>query len=555
MGDKNQKKFIFVTGGVVSSIGKGISAATIGALLQARGYKVHLRKMDPYLNVDPGTMSPYQHGEVFVTDDGAETDLDLGHYERFTNITCNKYDSISSGKIFENVLKKERKGEYLGNTVQIIPHVTDEIKNYIEAGLDDVDFVICEIGGTVGDIEANPFLEAIRQFSNEKGRENVMFIHVTLMPYLPSSEEVKTKPTQHSVKELQRSGINANLLICRTEVDIDDDAKNKLALFCNIAKEDVIAALTCDNLFDVVTAYHKEGLDQRICEYFKLKDYIKSDLTIWKNLSSIHRNLQKETTLFIVGKYVKLKDAYKSLNEAIYHGGLANNVKVKVEWINADDLENISTEEISNLLKEANGILIPGGFGNRGTEGMIKAITYARENKIPCFGICLGMQMMVIEALRNVAKLDNVGSSEFCKYKNPVIGLIEEWSKNGDIEKRTELDDKGGTMRLGSYPCKVLEGSLCHKIYNSTLINERHRHRYEVDISYKKHINDSGFVISGMSPDGVLPEVVELQEHPWFLGVQFHPELKSRPFDVHPLFKSFVESMYNYSVNGDKNEK
>ncbi|MGV3278419.1 CTP synthase [Rickettsiales bacterium LUAb2] len=540
-------KFIFVTGGVVSSIGKGITSATIGSLLQARGYSVHLRKMDPYFNIDPGTMSPYQHGEVFVTDDGAETDLDLGHYERFTNTPCNKFDSVSSGKIYDNVLKKERKGDYLGNTVQIIPHITDEIKAYITNGLNGEDFIICEIGGTVGDIEANPFLEAIRQFANDVGRDNVMFVHVTLLPYLKNSKEVKTKPTQHSVKELQRVGITANIILCRTEVSIDDTAKRKLALFCNVNEKNVIEALDCENLYEVVLNYHKEGLDSRIIEYFNLPN-IEPKLDLWNNLVKASSNLKEEVNLYVIGKYVGLKDAYKSLEEAIKHGGISNSAKVHINWLDADNLEQPNVN-LSNILANAHGILIPGGFGDRGIEGKMKAITYARENNIPCFGICLGMQLMVIEAMRNIAKITSVGSTEFGEYDNKVISLLTEWMKGEQLEQRNLNSDKGGTMRLGAYPCNLIPNSLVSKIYNTNVISERHRHRYEVNMNYKEDLSKAGFIMSGLSPDGLLPEIMERQDHRWFLGVQFHPELKSRPYDPHPIFNSFIAELVKFKNN------
>lgn len=531
-------RYIFITGGVVSSLGKGLASAALGAVLQARGYKVRLRKLDPYLNVDPGTMSPYQHGEVFVTDDGAETDLDLGHYERFTGVAAKKSDSITTGRIYSNVIQKERRGDYLGATVQVIPHVTNEIKEFIGGDSGGADFVICEIGGTVGDIESLPFLEAIRQFGNEVGHENALYIHVTLMPYIRAAGELKTKPTQHSVKELLSVGIQPSILLVRADREIPDDECRKIALFCNIKKECVIPALDVGNIYQVPVSYHKQGLDQQVLRYFGLASK-EPDLKRWYDIMEHIAHPQGEVTIGVVGKYTSLLDSYKSLSEALAHGGFANNVKVNLNWLNAEIFEK---EDCATLLENVDGILVPGGFGERGTEGKIRAVTFARERKIPYFGICLGMQMAVIEVARNKAGLNDVGSSEFGKYGNPVVGLMSEWMKGNELERRDANGNLGGTMRLGAYQAKLVANSRVREIYGSEEISERHRHRYEVNTTYKKQLEDAGMVFSGMSPDGKLPEIIELRDHPWFIGVQFHPELKSRPFEPHPLFTSFIKA-------------
>jgi CTP synthase len=531
-------RYIFITGGVVSSLGKGLASASLGAVLQARGFRVRLRKLDPYLNVDPGTMSPYQHGEVYVTDDGAETDLDLGHYERFTGVPARKSDNITTGRIYQNVIQKERRGDYLGATVQVIPHVTNEIKDFLRADNDDADFVLLEVGGTVGDIESLPFLEAIRQFGNEVGSENALYIHVTLLPYIPTAGELKTKPTQHSVKELLSIGIQPHILLCRAEREIPDDERRKIALFCNIKKECVIPALDMKNIYQVPVSYHKEGLDDQVLKYFGLKAK-EPDLKRWYDIMSYLEKPQGEVTIGVVGKYTALLDSYKSLNEALLHGGFANNVKVKLNWLDSEIFEK---EDCAIKLEGVDGILVPGGFGERGTEGKIKAVQFARERKVPYFGICLGMQMAVIEIARHKAGLNDAGSSEFGKYNNPVVGLMTEWMKGSDLEQRKANGDMGGTMRLGAYQAKLASGSKVQKIYGAETISERHRHRYEVNVTYKKQLEDCGVVFSGMSPDNRLPEIIELNGHPWFIGVQFHPELKSKPFEPHPLFTSFVKA-------------
>ncbi|MDE1152176.1 MAG: CTP synthase [Micavibrio sp.] len=531
-------RFIFITGGVVSSLGKGLASAALGSVLQARGFKVRLRKLDPYLNVDPGTMSPYQHGEVYVTDDGAETDLDLGHYERFTGVAAKKSDNITTGRIYWNVLQKERRGDYLGATVQVIPHITNEIKDFIGSDNGDADFVLCEVGGTVGDIESLPFLEAIRQFGNEVGHNNALFIHVTLMPYIKTAGELKTKPTQHSVKELLSVGIQAGILLIRADREIPVEERRKIALFCNIPAERVIPALDVSSIYQVPISYHHEGLDDAVLGYFGITAP-KPDLSKWENIVQKVNHPEGEVNIGIVGKYTSLLDSYKSLSEALTHGGFANNVKVKLTWLNAEIFEK---DDGFHLLDDLDGILVPGGFGERGTEGKIRAVQYAREHKIPYFGICLGMQMAVIEIARNKAGLNDVGSSEFGKYGNPVVGLMTEWLKGNELEKRATSGDLGGTMRLGAYQAKVTPGSLVHGIYGSDDISERHRHRYEVNTTYKKQLEDAGVIFCGMSPDGKLPEMIELKDHPWFVGVQFHPELKSKPFDPHPLFTSFIKA-------------
>ncbi len=531
-------RYIFITGGVVSSLGKGLASAALGAVLQARGFKVRLRKLDPYLNIDPGTMSPYQHGECYVTDDGAETDLDLGHYERFTGVAARKSDNVTTGKIYWNVLQKERRGDYLGGTVQVIPHITNEIKEFIGSHNDDADFVLCEVGGTVGDIESLPFLEAIRQFGNEVGLKNALFIHVTLMPYIKTAGELKTKPTQHSVKELLSVGIQPSILLVRADREIPAEDRRKSALFCNIPAERVIPALDVPNIYQVPISYHGEGLDDQVLRYFEM-EAPNPDLSKWMEILHKIQHPEGEVTIGVVGKYTSLLDSYKSLSEALTHGGFANNVKVNLSWLNAEIFEKADS---LNILESVDGILVPGGFGERGTEGKIRAVQFAREHKIPYFGICLGMQMAVIEVARNLAGLNDVGSSEFGKYGNPVVGLMTEWMKGDDLERRNEVGDMGGTMRLGAYRAALTKGSKVAEIYGSTEISERHRHRYEVNTTYKKQLEDAGLVFSGMSPDGKLPEIVEIPDHPWFVGVQFHPELKSRPFDPHPLFTSFIQA-------------
>ncbi len=539
-------KFIFITGGVVSSLGKGLASASLGALLQARGYNVKLRKLDPYLNVDPGTMSPYQHGECYVTDDGAETDLDLGHYERFTGVPAKRSDNITTGKIYSNVISNERRGDYLGATIQVIPHVTDAIKEYILSDINDEDFVLCEIGGTVGDIESLPFIEAIRQLGNELGFSQACFLHVTLLPFIKTAGELKTKPTQHSVKELQGMGIQPDLLLCRTEDKIPKEQKSKIALFCNIKPETVIEALDASSIYEVPISYHKEGLDYQICKHFKLDVSKKPNLNRWENIVEIQRSSEGNVNIGIVGKYISMIDAYKSLIEAINHGGLANNIKVTIKWIDSEKLEekNINTHDIFN---DINGIIVPGGFGERGSEGKINAINYARLNKIPFFGICFGMQMAVIEFARNVLKFKNASSSEFGATKLPLIGLLTEWHTKTGLEKRNKDSNLGGTMRLGAYDCNLLEDSFVKSIYKKKVISERHRHRYEVNNKFITDFKKKGFIFSGMSPDNALPEIFEIPLHPWFIGVQFHPELKSKPFEPHPLFSSFIRASLKQS--------
>lgn len=535
-------KYIFITGGVVSSLGKGMASAAIGALLQARGYKVRMRKMDPYLNIDPGTMSPYQHGEVFVTEDGAETDLDLGHYERFINVPCHKTDSVSGGKIYYNVLMKERHGDYLGATVQAIPHVTDEIKRFIESDLTDEDFVLYEIGGTVGDIEGTLFLEAIRQYAIAVGRENCLFLHLTLLPYIPTAGELKTKPTQHSVKQLLEAGIQPNLLLCRSQMMLSDSERKKIGLFCNIAPEDVIIALDADSIYKIPLQYHEEGLDRQILKYFKMwEDAPEPDLEKWKEIVATISAWEHQTTIAVVGKYCGLPDAYKSLNEALFHAGIALKTKVKIKWIESDTLETMSPEQIDIAFAGIQGILVPGGFGSRGVEGKMIAERYAREHKIPFFGICLGMQTAVIEAARTLLGITDANSTEFTKDCTPVVALMTEWEQNGQKQIRTEKTDVGGTMRLGAYPCRLKAGSLAAKLYdNAETIYERHRHRYEVSMPIARRLEEKGLIISGESPDGLLPEIVELENHPFFIAVQFHPEFKSRAFEAHPIFKGFI---------------
>ncbi len=535
-------KYIFITGGVVSSLGKGMASAAIGAMLQARGYKVRMRKMDPYLNIDPGTMSPYQHGEVFVTEDGAETDLDLGHYERFVGTPCHKTDSVSGGRIYYNVLTKERQGAYLGATVQAIPHVTDEIRRFIESDLTDEDFVLYEIGGTVGDIEGTLFLEAVRQFANTVGRENALFLHLTLLPYIPTAGELKTKPTQHSVKQLLETGIQANILLCRSQIMLSESERRKIALFCNIAPEDVITALDADSIYKIPLMYHEQGLDIRILKHFgMLEGAPEPDMTKWKNIVDVIGNWQGEVNIAVVGKYCGLPDAYKSLNEAIFHAGIAHKTKVNVKWIESETLETLSEEELANVLSDVRGILVPGGFGTRGIEGKMIAERYAREHKVPFLGICLGMQTAVIEAARHLLGIADANSTEFTKECTPVVALMTEWERNGEKMTRDENADVGGTMRLGAYPCELREGSLASRLYGGArLISERHRHRYEVSMAVAEKLESKGMIVSGRSPDGLLPEIVELKDHPFFIAVQFHPEFKSRAFDVHPLFKGFI---------------
>ena len=539
-------RYIFITGGVVSSLGKGLASAALGALLQARGYSVRLRKLDPYLNVDPGTMSPFEHGEVFVTDDGAETDLDLGHYERFTGVAARKTDSISSGRVYSTVLEKERRGDYLGKTIQVIPHVTNEIKDFLHVGDDEVDFMLCEIGGTVGDIEGLPFFEAIRKFSHDKPRGQCIFMHLTLLPYLAASGELKTKPTQHSVKELQSIGIAPDILVCRSEHPIPEKEREKIALFCNVRKEAVVAAYDLKTIYDAPLAYHAQGLDQAVLDAFDISPAPKPELSVWRDVSDRVHNPEGEVNVAIVGKYTQLEDAYKSIAEALTHGGMANRVKVKIDWVDAEVFDQ--SDDVSAHLEGFHAILVPGGFGERGTEGKIKAAQYAREQKVPYLGICLGMQMAVIEAARNVAGLTTAGSEEFDhestgkKRFEPVVYHLKEWVQGNHKVERKVDDDKGGTMRLGAYDATLKEGSNVAKVYGTTSIDERHRHRYEVDTAYREQLEKAGLTFSGMSPDGMLPEIVEWSDHPWFIGVQFHPELKSKPFDPHPLFKDFIRA-------------
>ena len=536
-------RYIFVTGGVVSSLGKGLSSASLAYLLQSRGFKVRIRKLDPYLNIDPGTMSPFQHGEVFVTDDGAETDLDLGHYERFSNISAKKTDNITTGKIYSDVLKKERTGKYLGKTVQVIPHITNRIKEFIRNDIAKEDFVICEIGGTVGDIESLPFLEAIRQFSNETGKKNTLFIHLTLVPYMKASDEIKTKPTQHSVKELRSIGIQPDIIICRSERSIPLDQRKKISLFCNVAIEDVIETVDVKTIYEAPISFNKEKLDDRVLNFFGIKSKKKVNLKPWKKITKLVLNTNNKVKIAIIGKYVELKDAYKSLDEALTHGGIANNLKVNLVRIESD---NLNLKTIKKKMQGVSGILIPGGFGKRGTEGKIAAIKYARLNKIPFLGICFGMQMAVIEFARNRLNLKNATSSEFGSSKASVVGLMSEWIKDGKLMKGTDKN-LGGTMRLGSYDAHLKKDTKISKIYNSMRIKERHRHRYEVNINYKENFEKKGMIFSGLSPDGKLPEIVELRDHPWFIGVQFHPEFKSRPLSPHPLFSSFIKAVNNKS--------
>ena len=535
-------RYIFVTGGVVSSLGKGLSSASLAYLLQSRGYKVRLRKLDPYLNVDPGTMSPFQHGEVFVTDDGAETDLDLGHYERFSGVSAKKSDNITTGKIYNDVLRKERKGKYLGKTVQVIPHITDRIKEFIKNESSKEDFVICEIGGIVGDIESLPFVEAIRQFANDIGKKNALFIHLTLVPYLKSSDEIKTKPTQHSVKELRSIGIQPDIIICRTERPIPLEHRKKISLFCNVHIKNVIETVDVKTIYEAPISFSKEKLDVQVLNYFNLRSKKVVNLNPWKKITKIILKTKKQINIAIIGKYVELKDAYKSLDEALTHGGIENKVKINLVRI---DSEKLKKDEIKSKLKGISGILIPGGFGKRGTDGKIEAIKYARKNKIPFLGICYGMQMAIIEFARNVLNLKKATSTEFNKNGLPVIGLINEWNKDGKVIKGTDKE-LGGTMRLGSYEAKLKENTMIKKIYGKKMIEERHRHRYEVNINFRDRFEKKGMIFSGLSPDDTLPEIIELKNHPWFIGVQFHPEFKSRPLSPHPLFSSFIKASKNY---------
>jgi len=542
-------RYVFITGGVVSSLGKGLASAALGALLQARGFSVRLRKLDPYLNVDPGTMSPSEHGEVFVTDDGAETDLDLGHYERFTGVACRKTDSVSSGRIYSNVLEKERRGDYLGKTIQVIPHVTNEIKDFLRVGDEEVDFMLCEIGGTVGDIEGLPFFEAIRQFAHEKPRGECIFMHLTLLPYLAASGELKTKPTQHSVKELQSIGIAPDVLVCRSEHPIPEREREKIALFCNVRKEAVVAAYDLKSIYEAPLAYHREGLDQAVLDAFGISPAPRPNLEKWLDVQDRIHNTDGEVNVAIVGKYIQLEDAYKSIKEALTHGGMANRVKVNVQWVDAEDFDR---EDVGERLSGYHAILVPGGFGERGTEGKIKAAQFARERKVPYLGICLGMQMAVIEAARNVAGVARAGSEGFDHEKGekrfePVVYHLKEWVQGNHTVSRKADDDKGGTMRLGAYSANLKEGSKVAEVYGATVIEERHRHRYEVDLKYKDKLESCGLVFSGMSPDGRLPEIVEWKDHPWFIGVQYHPELKSKPFDPHPLFADFIRAAVDTS--------
>jgi len=537
-------RFIFITGGVVSSLGKGLASAALGAILQARGFKVRLRKLDPYINVDPGTMSPYQHGEVFVTDDGAETDLDLGHYERFTGVSARQSDNVTTGRIYSDVIAKERRGDYLGATIQVIPHVTDAIKDFVVSDLTDEDFVLCEIGGTVGDIEGLPFLEAIRQLGNELGRERVLYLHLTLLPYIPAAGELKTKPTQHSVKELLNVGIQPDILLCRADREIPEGERRKIALFCNVRREAVIPALDVETIYQVPISYHEQGLDDEVCRHFQLEAPA-PNLNRWENINGRIVRPEGDVTIAIVGKYTGLLDAYKSLSEALDHGGIANNVKVHMDWIDSEIFE--SDAEAVHRLEGVHGILVPGGFGERGAEGKVSAARFARERNIPYFGICFGMQMAVVEATRNMAGVVNAGSTEFGPCDEPVVGLMTEWVKDNEIQTRGDDTDLGGTMRLGAYDCGLSPESRVRAIYGTPSISERHRHRCEVNTRYKERLEAAGMTFSGMSPDGVLPEIVELPDHPWFIGVQFHPELKSRPFEPHPLFTSFIEAAVNQS--------
>jgi CTP synthase len=535
----NTPRYIFITGGVVSSLGKGLASAALGALLQSRGYKVRLRKLDPYLNVDPGTMSPYQHGEVYVTDDGAESDLDLGHYERFTGVSAAQSDNITTGRIYSNIISKERKGEYLGATVQVIPHVTNEIKEFITSDAGDVDFVLCEVGGTVGDIEGLPFFEALRQLRQELPINQSCHMHVTLMPFIAAAGEMKTKPTQHSVKELRSIGIQPDILLCRAEREISDSDRKKISRFCNVRESSVIQGLDASSIYTVPLSYHYEGLDSEVLSHFNIKNAPPADLSKWQKISDTLKSPDGEVIIAVVGKYTVLPDAYKSITEALVHGGIANKVKVKIKWLEAEEFENNDDIE---LLKSIHGILVPGGFGQRGSEGKIKAAYLARTMLLPYFGICFGMQMAVIEAARNLAGIEQASSSEFDMEGENIVGLMTEWSKGGERIHRNLEADLGGTMRLGQYPAILTKGSVVEREYGKLKISERHRHRYEVNIDYKERLEAAGMLFSGISPDGLLPEIVEIPNHPWFVGVQYHPELKSRPFEPHPLFSGFIKA-------------
>ena len=537
-------RYIFITGGVVSSLGKGLASAALGALLQARGFTVRLRKLDPYLNVDPGTMSPYQHGEVFVTDDGAETDLDLGHYERFTGRHANRQDNITTGRIYQDIIAKERRGDFLGGTVQVIPHVTDAIKDFIKTGGEASDFVLVEVGGTVGDIEGLPFFEAIRQFGQEQPRGSCIYIHLTLLPYIPTAGELKTKPTQHSVKELRSIGIQPDILLCRADREIPLNERRKIALFCNVRPSAVIQALDVKSIYDVPRAYHLEGLDKEVLDAFGFKDTPDPDLTRWTNIMSRINQPEGEVTIAVVGKYTGLLDAYKSLQEALVHGGIANNVKVNLEWIESEIFEK---EDPAPYLEGVHGILVPGGFGERGSEGKIKAATFARTRKVPYFGICFGMQMACIEAARELCGIAGASSTEFGETAEPIVGTMTEWMKGNELEIRERGGNLGGTMRLGAFDADLKPGSKIAEIYGGTRISERHRHRYEVNTAYRQRLEAAGMSFAGMSPDGLLPETVEYADHPWFIGVQYHPELKSKPFDPHPLFSSFIAAAIEQS--------
>jgi CTP synthase len=539
-------RFIFVTGGVVSSLGKGLLSASLGALLQARGFKVRIRKFDPYLNVDPGTMSPYQHGEVYVTDDGAETDLDLGHYERFTGVSARQSDNVTTGRIYRDIIAKERRGDYLGATVQVIPHVTNAIKEFALAGTDDVDFVICEIGGTVGDIESLPFVEAIRQLRNDLGRENTVSVHTTLVPWIAAAGELKTKPTQQSVRELSSLGVQPEVLLCRCDRELPDSEREKIALFCNVPLSAVIPALDARNIYDVPLQYHEAGLDDEVLRAFRIQDAPDPDLSVWRDIMDRIDHYESEVTIGVVGKYVGLPDAYKSLREALIHGGISNRAKVNIRWLDAEMFEHPDAE-LSAELEPLHGILVPGGFGERGSEGKIASVQFARERSVPFFGICLGMQMACIEGARNQAGIVEASTTEFGETPEPVVGLITEWMSEEGLQKRAADGDMGGTMRLGAYPAKLDGNSVVRSIYGEDLISERHRHRYEVNIHYRDALEKAGLVFSGMSPDGQLPEIVERPDHPWFIGVQFHPELKSRPFEPHPLFAGFIEAALRQS--------
>jgi CTP synthase len=539
-------RFIFVTGGVVSSLGKGLLSASLGALLQARGYKVRIRKFDPYLNVDPGTMSPYQHGEVYVTDDGAETDLDLGHYERFTGVSSRQSDNVTTGRIYRDIIAKERRGDYLGATVQVIPHVTNAIKEFALADIDDVDFVICEIGGTVGDIESLPFIESIRQLRNDLGRDQTVSVHTTLVPWIAAAGELKTKPTQHSVRELSSLGVQPDVLLCRSEKPLPDSDREKIALFCNVRKEAVIPALDARNIYDVPLQYHEAGLDDEVLRAFGIHDALRPEITRWTDIMDRIDHYESEVTIGVVGKYIGLPDAYKSLREALVHGGIANRAKVNIQWIDAELFEHSEADIVAEL-EPLHGILVPGGFGERGSEGKIESVKFAREREIPFFGICLGMQMACIEGARNLAGISEASTTEFGETPEPVVGMITEWMSEEGLQQRAADGDLGGTMRLGAYPAKLDGNSVVHSIYGADLISERHRHRYEVNIHYRDALEGTGLIFSGMSPDDQLPEIVERPDHPWFVGVQFHPELKSRPFDPHPLFASFIDAAVRQS--------